>query len=255
MRFSLNTIGLFPGLSFDEAFSLMKENGFDTFEVWSLDNIDVPALKEAMDRHGVRLSTCCPSFFILNDPARHDEYEASLRKALEQVRLLNCPSLITQVGQDTGAPREEQHKAIVAGLRRMAPLLEEAGVTLLVEPLNNVKDHKGYYLTDSNEGFEIIREVGSPNVRLLYDVYHQHHMGEDVLRRIEDNLPLIAHYHIAAHPNRDDKIFEVFDYRAVFDLLQRHGVTAPVGVELFPKSLDDSLALLKKLAPYLQVAH
>ena len=250
MRFSLNTIGLFPGLSFDEAFRIAREHGFDTFELWSLDSIDLPALRSAMEQYGMKISTCCPSFFILNDESRHDEYEASLRTVLEKCAALGCPSLITQVGQDTGAPRQAQHAAIVKGLKRMAPLLEKADVTLLVEPLNDVKDHKGYYLTDSNEGFDIIREVGSPRVRLLYDVYHQVHMGEDVLTRIEENLPLIAHYHIAAHPNRDDKIFENFDYTAVFELLGKHNVQCPIGVELFPKTVEDTCELLKKLQPY-----
>lgn len=250
MRFSLNTIGLFPGLSFEEAFRIANEHGFDTFEVWGLDNIDLPALCKAMQQYGMKISTCCPSFFILNDETRHDEYEASLKVALERCAVLGCPSMITQVGQDTGAPREEQHAAIVKGLKRMAPLLEKAGVTLLVEPLNSVKDHKGYYLTDSNEGFDIIREVGSKNVKLLYDVYHQVHMGEDVMTRIEENLDLIAHYHIAGHPNRDDKIFETFDYTKVFELLKKHGVTSPIGVELFPKSIEDTCALLKKLQPF-----
>ena len=141
----------------------------------------------------------------------------------------------------------QQHAAILKGLRRMEPILQEYGLTLLVEPLNSVKDHKGYYLTDSNEGFDLIREVDSPRVRLLYDIYHQHHMGEDVLRRIEDNLDFIGHYHIAGHPNRDEKIFENFDYRAVFDLLKKHNVTAPVGVELFPSSEDALRQLLQNL--------
>jgi len=250
MRFSLNTIGLFKGLSFAEAFAIAKEHGFDTFEVWSLDNIDIPALISDKQQYGMKLSTCCPSFFILNDESRHDEYEASLKVALENCAKLDCPSMITQVGQDTGAPREEQHAAIVKGLKRMAPLLETAGVTLLVEPLNDVKDHKGYYLTDSNEGFDIIREVGSPNVKLLYDVYHQVHMGEDVLKRIEDNLDLIAHFHIAAHPNRDDRIFENFDYTAVFELLKKHDVQSPIGVELFPACIEDTVELLKKLKAF-----
>lgn len=250
MRFSLNTIGLFKGLSFAEAFAIAREHGFDTFEVWGLDNIDLPALKQDMDTYGMKLSTCCPSFFILNDESRHDEYIASIKVALERCAYLGCPSMITQVGQDTGAPREEQHAAIVKGLKRAAPLLEAAGVTLLVEPLNSVKDHKGYYLTDSNEGFDIIREVGSANVKLLYDVYHQVHMGEDVLTRIEKNLDLISHYHIAAHPNRDDKIFDNFDYTAVFELLAKHNVQSPIGVELFPTCLEDTCALLRKLQAF-----
>ncbi len=250
MRFSLNLPGLFPGLSFEEAFRIMQQYRFDTLETWTLTDADVPALRSALETFGMKLSTCCPSFFILNDPDRRDEYEASLCKALRTVDALGCPSLITQVGQDTGAPREAQHQSIVDGLRRMAPLLEKAGVTLLVEPLNDVKDHKGYYLTDSNEGFSIIREVNSPRVRLLYDVYHQLHMGEDVLTRIEQNLPLIGHFHIAGFPNRDDRIFENFDYASLFELLGKHNVQAPIGVELFPKSLEATCALLQQLQPY-----
>lgn len=250
MRFSLNLPGLFPGLSFEEAFRIMQQYRFDTLETWTLTDADVPALRSALETFGMKLSTCCPSFFILNDPDRRDEYEASLCKALRTADALGCPSLITQVGQDTGAPREAQHQSIVDGLRRMAPLLEKAGVTLLVEPLNDVKDHKGYYLTDSNEGFSIIREVNSPRVRLLYDVYHQLHMGEDVLTRIEQNLPLIGHFHIAGFPNRDDRIFENFDYASLFELLGKHNVQAPIGVKLFPKSLEATRALLQQLQPY-----
>ena len=143
MRFSLNTVCLFPGRSFEEIFPQMKERGFDTFELWSLDGIDLAALKAQKDRFGMRLSACCPSFFILNDERRHEEYEAALRKVAAQASSLDCPSLITQVGQDTGAPRAQQHAAILKGLRRMEPLLREYGLTLLVEPLNSVKDQQG----------------------------------------------------------------------------------------------------------------
>lgn len=250
MRFSLNFPGLFPGLSPEDAFRIMQQYHFDTLETWMLQDADVPALRGAMETFGMKLSAFCPSFFILNDPARRNEYESALLKALRTADALGCPALITQVGQDTGAPREQQHESIVAGLRRMAPLLEKAGVTLLVEPLNDVKDHKGYYLTDSNEGFDIIREVNSPRVRLLYDVYHQLHMGEDVLSRVEENLPLIGHFHIAGFPDRDDRIFENFDYAQLFELLGKHNVQAPVGVELFPKSIDATRALLTQLQPY-----
>lgn len=250
MRFSLNLPGLFPGLSFEEAFRIMQQYRFDTLETWTLPDADVPALRDAMETFGMKLSAFCPSFFILNDPARRGEYEAALIRALRTADALGCPALITQVGQDTGAPREQQHESIVDGLRRMAPLLEKAGVTLLVEPLNDVKDHKGYYLTDSGEGFSIIREVNSPRVRLLYDVYHQLHMGEDVLARIEENLPLIGHFHIAGFPDRDDRIFENFDYAQLFELLGKHNVQTPVGVELFPGSVEATRALLTQLQPY-----
>ena len=250
MRFSMNTIGLYPGKSFAEAFASLKAAGYSAFELWSLEKTDLPALKKDMDAYSMTLTTCCPSYFVLNEESCHDRYEAGIRQAIRDCRFLGCRELITQVGQDSGRPRDEQHAAIVRGLKRVAPLLEEAGITLTVEPLNDVKDHKGYYLTDSDEGFAIIREVGSPNVKLLYDVYHQHHMGEDVFTRVAENLDLIAHFHIAGHPDRDEKIFENFDYRPFFALLKEKNVNAYVGVELFPKTSEATEELLKKLAAF-----
>ncbi len=245
MRFSLNTIGLFPGLSFEQIFPRMRQSGFD-----SISGVK-GMLSQATLSGKVRLSAFCPSFFVLNDPARQEEYIASLRRALALAQELSCPALITQVGQDTGAPRAQQHAAILSGLRRAAPLLEAANVTLLVEPLNDVKDHKGYYLTDSLEGFALVEEAGSPRVRLLYDVYHQLHMGEDVLSRIEAHLPLIGHFHIAGFPDRDEKLFGGgFDYRALFALLRERSVQVPVGVELFPSDAAQTPELLAKLLPF-----
>ena len=156
--------------------------------------------------------------------------------------------MITQVGNDTGAPRMRQHDAIVAGLKRMAPHLEKAGIILTVEPLNDVKDHPGYYLTSSDEGFDIIREVGSPNVQLLFDIYHQVHMGENVMEKIEKNYDLITHFNIAGHPNRDAKLFDGgFDYDPVFRMLKEMGCEKALGLELFPKDPAISDALLDEL--------
>ena len=250
MRFSVNTLCLFPGYSLEQALEQMLPLGYDTFELWSLSPEQPRQIQDCLRKSGAHLSAFCPSFFILNDPARREEYLRSLQEALETAKRLDCPGLITQVGQDTGAPRAAQHQSIVEGLRAAAPLLEQAGVTLLVEPLNDVKDHPGYYLTDSNEGFDIIRQVNSPNVRLLFDIYHQVHMGEDVLARIRDNLPLIGHFHVAGHPRRDDKLFENFDYDPVFRLIAESKVQAPVGLELFCPA-EASLALLKRLGAYL----
>ena len=157
---------------------------------------------------------------------------------------------ILRMAKDEGYAFEEM-AVLVRDMARYAPLLEAANVTLLVEPLNDVKDHKGYYLTDSLEGFALVEEAGSPRVRLLYDVYHQLHMGEDVLSRIEAHLPLIGHFHIAGFPDRDEKLFGGgFDYRALFALLRERSVQVPVGVELFPSDAAQTPELLAKLLPF-----
>ena len=86
---------------------------------------------------------------------------------------MGCPTLIATTGNEMDIPREQQHAAIVAGLKGIAPVAEDAGITIVLEPLNILVDHGGYYLDTSKEGFEILREVDSPRVRLLFDIYHQ----------------------------------------------------------------------------------
>ena len=181
MNIVCNLESVFRGFPAEEALFTLGESGFNVFERWTIHRDELAALKKAMARTGTGIKACCPECFILNDPGKRSQYTQSLTRAIEDIKFLGGDQLITQVGADTGAPREEQHRAIVDGLRSVKGQLEREQITLLIEPLNTVKDHPGYYLTSSDEGYEIIREVDSPNVRLLYDVYHQLHMGEDVL--------------------------------------------------------------------------
>lgn len=246
MNWSINLESVFGAVPLEDALRTLRDMGFDTFERWAIRSAEVPRLRAAMDETGMRMSACCPSFFTLNDPAAHDAYEASLFEALDVLEALGCRELITQVGQDTKKPRTQQHDAIVQGLRRVAPILESRNVTLLVEPLNDVRDHAGYYLTSSAEGFDIIREVASPAVRLLYDIYHQLHMGEDVFAQIAGNLDLIGHFHIAGFPARDERIFEGYDYRPLLRWIADH-TDAALGIELFPGTGEARLRVLEEI--------
>ena len=251
MNFSVNALCLFEKAPLDQAFAIMKKHGYSTFEHWRIDKSEADSIAATMQKHEIALSAICTNYFTLNDESCHDAYEDGLLHALEVAGKLHCPALITQVGQDTGEDRKIQHQAIVKGLLRVKPYLEKANVTLLVEPLNNVKDHKGYYLTSSQEGFEIMREVNSPNIKLLYDIYHQLHMGENVLAIIADHLDLIGHFHIAGFPARDDRLFETYDYRPLLTFLQEQKVKVAVGLELFPSSIEKAEAVLDTLSSFL----
>ena len=250
MNISINTFCLFGNAPLDDAFTSMKKYGYTVFEQWMIPQDSVASIQRSMKAYGISLSAFCTSFFTLNDEACHDRYEAAMLSALQTAKQLSCPSLITQVGQDTGKAKTKQHDAIVKGLMRIKPILEKANVTLLVEPLNDVKDHKGYCLTSSLEGFDIIKRVNSPNIKLLFDVYHQLHMGEDVLSLIANHHDLIGHFHVAGFPDRDEKLFETYDYRPLFQFLNDHQVLAPVGLELFPSSPGQAGMLLEELRRY-----
>jgi hydroxypyruvate isomerase len=153
--------------------------------------------------------------------------------------------LITQSGEDTGARRDFQHKAIVASLKEADKILEGSGVTLLLEPLNRKIDHRGTYLESSCEGFEILDETDSDNVKLLLDIYHQQISEGDVIRQACANIDKIAHFHAAGNPGRNELDRGELDYLRVFKALDNAGHKGYFGLEYFP--LDDPAAGLKKI--------
>ena len=242
MRIGINPFALYGVPNPTDAFADMAKHGYHDFELWQIEPQVIASLKAAMNQHDMRISTFCTRYFDLTDPSRRTTYLEGLRSAIADATLLGAKSLLTQVGPDTGADRALQHESIVQGLRASIPLLEDAGMTLLVEPLNIVKDHVGYYLWDSNEAFAIIREADSPCMRVLYDVYHQLHMQEPVVERIQENLPLIGHFHVAGWPDRDDRLFEGYDHTELFRLIENLPYEGLVGLELFPR--EDRLPIL-----------
>ena len=116
-----------------------------------------------------------------------------------------------------------------------APILEDAGVVLAFEPLNTVKDHAGYYLWSAKEAFEIAGEVAHPNVKVLYDIYHQLMMDDNDLGFLADNIDKVAHIHAAGCPGRHELSSGDADYEKIFDSLENMGYDGYIGLEYFPE--------------------
>ena len=147
--------------------------GYDAVEIYDWRGLDTELIRETLEACGVEMVSLLVMESRLTDPTCREVWLTALQAACEAARGLGVKRLITQVGNDTGAPRAEQHAAIVETLRAAKPILEAYGVTVMPEPLNVKVDHKGYYLTTAEEAFEIIREVDSPYVKIVYDIYHQ----------------------------------------------------------------------------------
>ena len=250
MHFSINLESVFRNIPMKEALRTIAALGYDTCERWTIPQAQEAALADGLQANGLHLSAFCPDSFVLNDPAQRDAYAAAIQSACERAKRVGATELITQTGMDTGRPLAEQYASITEGLRQVVPILEAAGVTLLIEPLNTVKDHIGYGLSSSEDGFRIVEAVDSRHVRLLFDIYHQLHMEEDVLAQIHRGLPLIGHFHVAGFPARDERLFEGFDYRPVFDVLQASGTQALVGLEFFPSDQAAAQEMLQALRAY-----
>lgn len=247
MKYSVCVNSVFGGVSIPEAIKRIRAVGLDAFEFWSWWDQDIDAIAAAMKETGLCLTAMCTKMITLTDPARREEYIQGLKDSIEVAKKLGCSQLISQVGQEIpGVPRAAQHESIVEGLKQCAPILEEAGIELLVEPLNILVDHKGYYLSRSDESFDIIREVNSPKVKLLFDIYHQQITEGNLIENLTKNIDLISHLHVAGNPGRHEptKNSEIC-YPSVLAALKAAGFTGPVGLEYFP--LGDPEESLKEI--------
>jgi hydroxypyruvate isomerase len=140
----------------------------------------------------------------LNDTRNHDAIVSGLVDALPRAKKAGVPNLIAFFGNRKGIPDPDAIKNCVAGLNRVKKAAEEHGITVCVELLNSKVDHKDYQGDHTWFGVEVVRQVESPRVRLLYDIYHMQIMEGDVIRTIRDNQQWIAHYHTGGVPGRHE---------------------------------------------------
>jgi hydroxypyruvate isomerase len=129
---------------------------------------------------------------------------------------------------------EEKIRSMVEGLRVLSRPAEPAGVTLLLEPLNSLIDHPGCFLDSVALAVEVVGRLNSPRVKVLYDIYHMHVMGKNVLREIENNQEWIGYFHVADSPGRHQPGTGEIDYAAVGELLGRLKYRGFVGMEFAP---------------------
>jgi hydroxypyruvate isomerase len=119
---------------------------------------------------------------------------------------------------------------------------------LVLEPLNTLVDHAGYYLADMDVASAIVREVGSPRLKILCDLYHFGVMGADLEKIVTDHLSEIGHFHIPDVPGRHEPGTGSVDWAAMLRLIRDRGYAGCVGFEYFPESdSDSSLEAIRKL--------
>jgi hydroxypyruvate isomerase len=128
-------------------------------------------------------------------------------------------------------------------LSRAASIAEKAGFTLLLEPLNTHVDHAGYYLDSSAEAAELVRGVASPNLKLLYDIYHMQIMEGNLISTIQRHLDIIGHFHAAGVPGRAELDGGEIDYPRILQFLARSGYRGGFGLEYSPALADHGQSL------------
>ena len=137
----------------------------------------------------------------LNRVAHHAQLLLEIRALIVEAAAAAIAHVIVFSGNREGQDDEEGKRNVVAGLKKLAPDAERAGVTLVFEMLC-AQDHPDYQADHSGYGFDVVNAVGSPSVKVLYDLYHMSRMGEDVVQDVVSHRELIAHLHAAESPQR-----------------------------------------------------
>jgi hydroxypyruvate isomerase len=177
-------------------------------------------------------------------PSDREKYLARLRQTMLVAKKLGCLRLITCAGNTLpGVPREQQHRAVVETLKQGAQIAAEEGITLCLEPLNSLVDHAGYYLDSGHEAAEIVQEVSSPGLRLLWDVYHMQIMHGNVLANIRKYLPVIGHFHSAGVPGRHELNVGELNYSNILAEIKAWGYEGCFGLEYSPALKDHAASL------------
>ena len=169
-------------------------------------------------------------------PDRIHEFRQGVAKAITYAHALGCDQLNCLAGiTPAGVSTQALENVFVENLGFAAEKLEQAGIKLLIEPINT-RDIPGFFLTNTRQALDIIERVGSKNLYLQYDIYHMQVMEGDLARTIEANLGRIAHIQLADNPGRNEPGTGEINYPFLYEHIDRIGYAGWIGAEYKPKA-------------------
>ena len=234
-------------IDFYDRIKIAAELGFDAIEFWDPVGKDVNKIGRIATENNIAVSICCvkdPWTKRMNLPA--SIVVQNVTESIKLAKEMGCNSLIALSG-DVEGKADSQKNILIENLKRVAEIAVKENVTINLEALNSLVDHKGYYLDSSYVGFEIIKSVGCDNIRLLYDIYHMQIMEGNIIENISKNIDFIGHFHSAGVPGRHEHFNGENDYKNVLKAIEKAGYDRYFGLEYWPTyDHKQSLADVKK---------
>lgn len=238
-----------PQLPYPERIRRTAALGFQAFEFWGWKNKDLEAMRAASEETSLHLAALAlePGFAVVN-PTNEKEILKGVADSAEVARSFGGSGVIVTTGDViAGESYEITRRRVVRKLRRMAAVAADNGVRLFLEPLNPFVDHKGYWLTTMAQAGDVVDEVDSPALTILYDLYHQQITEGNLIANLHRFAPQIGHIHTAGVPGRHELVGGENDYAALFHAIDAVGYTGYVGLEFRP-TLGEEMALKQALA-------
>ena len=256
-RYAANLTFLFGEVPFLERFGAARRAGFDAVEFVSPYEHEPATLARLLAEHRLEVSVfnLPPGDWAKGDrgmacdPSRVAEFREGVGKALAYARALGAKRLHAMAGiRPPAAAEADVRRAYVESLRFAAGALAAEGLDLLVEGING-RDMPGYFLQTSRQAFEVIDEVGAPNLHYQYDVYHMQIVEGDLAPTLAARLPRIGHVQIADTPGRHEPGTGEINFRFLLRHLDRIGYRGLVGCEYRPLGrTEDGLGWMREVA-------
>jgi len=244
--YAVNLDTWFKQVPFEQRFALAKHHNFRFIEFWTVDRgnaTKASAIRALCDANNLTVTQFAPAWPNFADPAKLPELLKTVETAIADARTLGC-SQFTVTGHSLveGMSREAQLAGYLAGLMRIAPMLEAAGVTALVEPFNRV-NHLNHLLNGSQPGLPMVRSVNSPKVKLLWDFYHMQLEDGDLIEKFTAGADQVAHVQIGDVPGRHQPGTGEVNHANLLRAVRTAGYHGKIGLEFMPLDQDDAKAV------------
>lgn len=236
-------------LPYEERIARVAALDFSAFEFWGWKNKDVPKIKAVMTESNIPIAALClePGSSLIK---RH--FETDLVKGMEETAVvakeLGCKTIIATIGNTYDDETYEiTRRRVVRNIGAVAKVAEDSGLTIVLEPLNTLVNHHGYWLTRMTQAVDIVQEIGSPTVKILMDLYHQQIQEGNIISNLSEYIAEIGHFHTAGVPGRHELVGGEQDYRVIFEAIDATGYSGYVGLEYTP-TIDTEASLKQALS-------
>lgn len=242
-KFAANLTMLFTEVPFMERFALARAAGFTHVEYLFPYPFPAADLKAALDQNGLKQvlfnlpsgDWAAGDRGIAAQPGRSEEFRAGVPKALDYARVLGVDRLNCLVGKRVAGRSDDEHwHTVVQNVRFAATALAAQGIDLVVEPINHY-DIPGFFINRTEQALRLIDEVGQPNVRVQFDIYHAQREEGEVTATFRKHIARIGHIQIADNPGRNQPGTGELNFPFLFRELDAVGYTGWIGLEYIPR--------------------
>lgn len=247
-QFSIMLWTVYRDLPFDQRLDKMNQAGYKNVELtgefskWSDD--DFTRFNAKKHELGMKFDATSGVRTGVADPAAGDKLVEEMKPFLDTMHKLECPRLILLSGNKIpDAAPGAQHDACVANLGRAIDLASKANIEIVLENIDP-EENPRYYLTSVAEGFDILRKVNNPNVKFLYDFYHEQIAEGNLIEKLQKNIDLVGIVHIADVPGRHEPGTGEINYDNIYRKLAELKFGGTVAMEFRP--MGDPVAALTK---------